>query len=292
MADGSVYGEWRSVPGISSDKLLVSSQGWVRNLSAGGKVRKLGAPKKGQLTNDGKYRIRSEKKTYLVHVLVALAFRGPKPSALHTVDHIDRNTKNNAEWNLRWATRCEQKKNQRGNKKTQRTGKPVIVTTLDNKTLRFDCLSHAAQYLECSVANVSQAAKRGILACGHYVAFDNKDQEDLPGEVWLPAFCDATLRVSNMGRIQRADAKGSGWGTKSTPVVGDGQSYVLIRCTKSLLLHRVIKITFHGYSPNAEECEVDHINRNRNDNRLENLRWCTRIQNLQNRTKWDGGARV
>lgn len=293
MADNSMHGEWMCVPGISSDKLLVSSQGWVRNLSSGGKVRKLGAPKQGQLTQDGKYRIRSEGKSYLVHVLVALAFHGPKPSLHHTVDHIDRNSKNNAASNLRWATRHEQKKNQRVKKKVQRTAKAVILKKpLGNDVLRFGSLSDAAKYLGCSVANVSQAAKRGVFAFGHSVAFDDSDQEDLAGEIWLVAFCDKTLRVSNMGRIQRADASGGGWGSKSTPLVGDGQSYVRVRCTNSLLLHRVIKITFHGYSDNPDECEVDHVNRNRNDNRLENLRWCTKKDNLKNRVKWQAVARV
>jgi hypothetical protein len=43
-----------------------------------------------------------------VHVLVAETFLGPKPSPEHTVDHIDRDIKNNRVYNLRWASRHEQ----------------------------------------------------------------------------------------------------------------------------------------------------------------------------------------
>ena len=50
---------------------------------------------------------------------------------------------------------------------------------------------------------------------------------------------------------------------------------------KSHPVHRLICEAFHGICP--EGCEADHINRERNDNRPENLRWVTRSENLCNR---------
>ncbi len=50
------------------------------------------------------------KKQYSVHVLMALTFV-PNPEGLPTVDHIDRNTRNNHIWNLRWASHSQQQAN-------------------------------------------------------------------------------------------------------------------------------------------------------------------------------------
>lgn len=54
--------------------------------------------------------------------------------------------------------------------------------------------------------------------------------------------------------------------------------------SKSFLIHRLVGFAFvPGY---FEGAEIDHINRVRNDNRAENLRWVTRGENLKNREKY------
>jgi hypothetical protein len=45
--------------------------------------------------------------TVAVHRIIATAFHGPAPTALHEVAHGDGNRENNAASNLRWATRSE-----------------------------------------------------------------------------------------------------------------------------------------------------------------------------------------
>ncbi len=49
---------------------------------------------------------------------------------------------------------------------------------------------------------------------------------------------------------------------------------------KRFLVHRLVAFAFLE-NPNAYPC-IDHINRNGLDNRIENLRWCTRKMNMAN----------
>ena len=59
--------------------------------------------------------------------------------------------------------------------------------------------------------------------------------------------------------------------------------YLCVRVNYRLYqIHRLIWVYVHGYFPNKD---IDHINRVRTDNRLENLREATRSQNLRNKEK-------
>lgn len=51
--------------------------------------------------------------------------------------------------------------------------------------------------------------------------------------------------------------------------------------TKTVRVHRLVMETFCGY----DKREVDHINRDKSDNRLCNLRYLTRKENMQNIAK-------
>ena len=54
--------------------------------------------------------------------------------------------------------------------------------------------------------------------------------------------------------------------------------------SKTHAIHRLVAI---HHIPNPEnKLYVDHINRIRNDNRVENLRWVTRLENAQNTGKY------
>tara|TARA_R110001632_G_scaffold155972_1_gene274272 strand:- start:246 stop:695 length:450 start_codon:yes stop_codon:yes gene_type:complete len=61
--------------------------------------------------------------------------------------------------------------------------------------------------------------------------------------------------------------------------------YCAIGLTKNLKETKflVSRLVAKAYIPNPEnKLEVDHINRIRNDNRVENLRWTSHIENMQN----------
>lgn len=60
--------------------------------------------------------------------------------------------------------------------------------------------------------------------------------------------------------------------------------YLRIRINKKqYLAHRIVWIYFNGNIP--EGMEIDHINCIKNDNKIQNLRLCTRSSNLQNQKR-------
>ena len=61
-----------------------------------------------------------------------------------------------------------------------------------------------------------------------------------------------------------------------------GYEYVNLNC-KSKTIHRLVAITFIENIDNKKE--VNHINGIKHDNRIENLEWCTRRENIKHSYK-------
>ena len=113
----------------------------------------------------------------------------------------------------------------------------------------------------------------------------------LDGEMWLPAKdWEGYIEISNMGRIRSIDrivnmSNGGKRMCKGQPLNPhydkDGYLRVSLKYenrTKHKQVHRLVAETF---IPNPDnKPEVDHINGKRDDNRVENLRWCTNYENI------------
>lgn len=107
-------------------------------------------------------------------------------------------------------------------------------------------------------------------------------------EIWRPVEgYEGLYEVSSIGRIKslkRVVRNNGGYriiqeSIKKNSVDGKGYEYVWL-WNKSGREHRVHKLVATAFIPNLENkpC-IDHINGNRRDNRVENLRWCTHKEN-------------
>ena len=90
---------------------------------------------------------------------------------------------------------------------------------------------------------------------------------------------EGLYQVSSLGNVKKGDKA-----LKPSLLITGYYSIQLIKdkIKKCFTVHRLIGKAFLS---NPNNCtDIDHINRIRNDNRLENLRWVTRSDNLINRT--------
>lgn len=108
------------------------------------------------------------------------------------------------------------------------------------------------------------------------------------GEIWKPVVgYEGMYEVSNMGRIKslmrRINANGGirviQEFIKKNSIDSKGYEYVWL-WNKTGRTYRIHKLVCMAFIPNPgnKPC-IDHINGNRRDNRVENLRWCTHKEN-------------
>jgi len=99
-------------------------------------------------------------------------------------------------------------------------------------------------------------------------------------EIWksIPEFEE--YQVSNLGRVRGK----KGWILKQTSCKLGYKSVSLYKTKTDYINKRVSRLVALAFIPNPEnKPDVDHINRNAEDNRLENLRWVTKSENQNNR---------
>ena len=113
--------EWRTIP--SHPLFEASSLGQIR----GGKR---GGIKKQCVHKSGRFHLRVGNSVQWVHILVCTTFHGPKPTPSYTVDHINRDPKDNRPENLRWASPTAQARN---NTNVLNKGLPLYINDYTNQ---------------------------------------------------------------------------------------------------------------------------------------------------------------
>ena len=107
---------------------------------------------------------------------------------------------------------------------------------------------------------------------------------DTMEENWLPIVGYENYEVSDLGRVKNV---------KSSRILKPqlnslGYFHVALwenKNKKQNMIHRLVLQTF---LPIVEMKEVNHKNHNKNDNRLENLEWCSRSENQRFKKKRKG----
>jgi len=299
------HGEWRTIPGFDSKRLIVSSKGWY-------KIEKQGRwsnPRRGtgHKKDDGTLRhsLYYNGFNYYVYELVCRAWKGPKPSALHSVDHKDRNSSNDDESNLSWVTKVEQRSNQDKCKQNS-LSKAIYIRKLDcDEDKWIFCLSKSEAKRKYGVhPAICDVANGKIDQCGGFTAqwapCESQDHlkagddsnlrypptnglsidypetgSSLEDEQWKTVPNNPKFKVSTRGRLQIQIGKTCGWGFIQTPSIRKGLEYATVKINKqSKPFHVVVWETFcspipHGYS-------IDHkIPTRKWDNRLCNLQCIT-----------------
>ena len=100
-------------------------------------------------------------------------------------------------------------------------------------------------------------------------------------EVWKQ-YLDTQYEVSNLGNVRNKKTKA----VLSQEDTGNGYLCVGLQMDKGVYkktrVHRMVAMAFLEFQRTEERNEVDHINGNKSDNSVDNLRWCTHKENMNN----------
>ena len=222
-------------------------------------------------------------KPLMVHRIVAFLFLGrPERPDQTQVDHIDNIKSNNRAVNLRWASRRENLLNETtiSNRKSSgpKRSKPVKARPVGDSnapwSLRFESVCDAARKLGLKPGNVSNCLheRNGKKSAGGYkFEFDAPNEpEQLPGEEWRRHGETGNL-VSSIGRVKfaRSGVVSRGY-TKEDGYVAVGK----------YLMHRLVAEAF-ALPRLPGQNEVNHIDRDPSNNRVENLEWASGQENVR-----------
>lgn len=240
-----------------------------------------------QTVQNGYYMVALNRKIQRAHRVVAEAFL-PNPDNLPIVDHIDHNPLNNAISNLRWVSKDENARNRSINR-NNRSGVNGIYGTSDSRWRghvffggqRYGIGTHST--LEEAIRARDQI-QTAVLNGTHTAPVPRPTQTPAiqpPDGTWTAISGHPRYFVSTSGQVwssvtgkcmKQYERKGY----STVGIYKDSES----KYPSRPFVHRLVA---EAYLPNPDNLPiVDHIDRNKSNNVVENLRWVTDLENRQN----------
>ena len=207
-----------------------------------------------------------------LHSLVCRAFHGEPLTADQTVDHKDRNRTNNRADNLEWVSPSKQCLNRIPGHQLRRADYTAIEANFGSGWVRFASVSTCAKENNLNSRGISKCLT-GVLKShkgGRYrwvLTNPNEGEE-------FKYLEEHGLWISNHGRSKNKN------GRIFAPVPQDC-GYCRV---KGHFVHKLVMIAFGPVKP-AWAKSVDHIDRNKSNNHIDNLRWSCPLDQAQNRQR-------
>lgn len=204
------------------------------------------------------------------------------PDNYEVVNHIDGNKLNNNVSNLEWCSNKMNRQHAIENNLVTFHKRKVQQLSMDGTLLAtYDSIKEAEEKTGCSNKNISTVCKGSRKSCGGYIwkyTEDDKDEiidmNQIDGKV-IPEY--PNYIVTKEGKIYSVNKKGYMRFTERD------NFYVVILKNNNVKLNISVHVLVAKlFIPNPENKPyVHHINRDKKDNRVENLCWSTASESIK-----------
>lgn len=249
-----------------------SNKGRIRNI----KSKYIMKPQKNQ---SGYQLIHLNRKTYLVHKIIAETFI-PNIKNCKTINHKNNKRDDNSINNLEWTTHIEQEKHKRNNNIVFHKPKKICqLDSTDNKLLNtFNGYNEIATFLGKNYQQVKNNIRQCFTgkrktAYGYLWKIDQINK--LEGEEWKNITeLNRDYSVSNYGRMKQSK---NGFILTQKPHHNGYQSFKYNKTGKSYYVHRFVAQYF--IDENIKGKVINHKDFNKSNNNVNNLEIITHSQN-------------